>query len=113
MQDALREMAILRKLCHKNIIRLYEIIHYVEKGKILMINELADYGSVMKYDESTGEFHLNEQLKEDGQIYYSEDQIRNLFRDIISGIDYRKIISLSSSCEWSSSQRYQTRQCFG
>ena len=64
LQDQLREIAILKKISHKNVIRLYEIVHYVEKGKILMISEIANYGPIMKYDVSTGDFKLNQNLME-------------------------------------------------
>lgn len=81
-------MAILKKLNHQNIIKLYEIIHHVDKGKIFLVNELASKGPVMNYDKMMGEFYLNEKLVEEGQVYYTEDQIRGFFRDILRGLDY-------------------------
>ena len=89
LQSAMKEIAILKKISHKNIIRLYEILHDTDKGKIIMINELASKGTVMKFDEMTGDFQVNEKLLEEGQTYYTENQLRNFLRDIISGLDYR------------------------
>ncbi len=103
LQDALREMAILKKLSHQNIIKLYEIIHDVECGKIYMVTEVAEKGNLLNYDEFTGEFSLNSNLIEGEQKYYSEDQIRKLFRDIIQGLDYCNNISYLSTCKWCSS----------
>lgn len=112
LQDQLREIAILKKISHKNVIRLYEIVHYVEKGKILMISEIANYGPIMKYDVSTGDFKLNQNLMEEGESFYSEDQIRKFFKDILNGLDYCIINIKISTCKRNCSQGYKTRQCF-
>ena len=112
LQDQLREIAILKKISHKNVIRLYEIVHYVEKGKILMISEIANYGPIMIYDVSTGDFKLNQNLMEEGESFYSEDQIRKFFKDILNGLDYCIINIKISTCKRNCSQGYKTRQCF-
>ena len=45
LKDALKEIAILKKLNHPNIIKLYEILHNYEKEKIYLIMEYAEYRS--------------------------------------------------------------------
>ena len=41
LKDALKEIAILKKLDHPNIIKLYEILHNYQKEKIYLILEYA------------------------------------------------------------------------
>ena len=89
LKDAIREIAILKKLSHRNIINLYEIIHNDDKGKIYLISELADKGNIMNYNEDTGEFSINTNLTGNDRKYYTEDEIKDLFRDIVCGLDYR------------------------
>jgi len=100
LQDAMKEIAILKKLSHKNIIRLVEIMTDEEKLKtylskyILKIYKVMEYagkGPIMKFDEETGEFSINEhyidEKKEDPQNF-TEDEIKDILRDILSGLHY-------------------------
>lgn len=96
-------MAILKKLDHPNVIKLYEIIHDVECGKIYLVSEVAEKGNLLNYDDFTGEFSLNPNFIETGQKYYSEDQIRIMFRDMVRGLDYCKISINPSTRKWCSS----------
>ena len=86
LDNALREIAILKKLNHENIVKLHEIIHDDEKGKIYLILDYCSKGSLMTYDILTQEFVVN-----DGVTltkYYSEEQIKDFIREIVLGLDY-------------------------
>ena len=72
LEDAMREIAILKKCNHKNI------LEYVQNGTIMIYNE----------DEDT--FQINEHFykNNDPNSDYTEDEIRKIIRQIILGIDY-------------------------
>jgi serine/threonine protein kinase len=90
LQNALREIAILKKLNNPHIIKLSEIIHDDEFGKIYMVLEVCNRGSIMKYDEFTGEFTINDYyIKEDTRKFdYSEEELRDFVRGIVIGLEY-------------------------
>ena len=103
LKDALKEIAILKKLNHPNIIKLYEILHNYQKQKIYLILEYADYGDLVNFDEETGIFTINSHVEEmyrlrksgydkgklkGGKTYYDENDIRHFAKQILLGLDY-------------------------
>ena len=103
LKDALKEIAILKKLDHPNIIKLYEILHNYQKEKIYLIMEYAEYGDIVEYDEDTGIFSINklvsdvynknkETQKEKKALgqkkYYKEKDIMSFCKHIVLGLDY-------------------------
>ena len=103
LKDALKEIAILKKLDHPNIIKLYEIIHDHKKQKIYLILEYAEYGDIVNYDEENGIFTINKHVEDlyklrdsglsmvksiDNKIYYDENDIRHFIKQILLGLDY-------------------------
>ena len=103
LKDALKEIAILKKLDHPNIIKLYEILHNYQKEKIYLIMEYAEYGDIVEYDEDTGIFsinkHVNDAYNKNKDIqkekkafgqknYYMEKDIMSFCKDIVLGLDY-------------------------
>ena len=105
LKDALKEIAILKKLDHPNIIKLYEILHNYQKEKIYLIMEYAEYGDIVDYDEDSGIFTINKHIsdvynknnKKDGEKgkktfnekkYYMEKDIMSFCKHIVLGLDY-------------------------
>lgn len=107
LENAAKEIAILKKTNHKNIIRLYEILYCKKNQKIYLILEHCEHGDLIDYDEETGKFILNEYVKEknnknvkndkndndkngknEDENYYSDREILKFFKDIISGLYY-------------------------
>jgi serine/threonine protein kinase len=86
----MREIAILKKTNHPNIIKLYDIIHDDDAGKIYLIIECCSKGPILDYDEFTGEFTINNNFKREdiNKLDYSEEEIRDFLRGIICGLDY-------------------------
>ena len=74
LDDAIREIAILKKINNKNIIQLYEIIQNIEKEKIYLILEFCENGTLMSYDEDTGDFVINSNFKNHNN-QYKEDEM--------------------------------------
>jgi len=100
LKDALKEIAILKKLNHPNIIKLYEILHNYAKEKIYLIMEYAEYGDIVDYNEENGIFNINKHISDiydkkdkekksfNGKKYYEEDDIQMFGKQILLGIDY-------------------------
>ena len=90
LEDAMREIAILKKCNHKNVIKLYEILHDNKKNKLYLILEYVQNGTIMIYNEDEDTFQINEHFykNNDPNSDYTEDEIRKIIRQIILGIDY-------------------------
>lgn len=90
LQDSMREIAILKKLNNSNVIKLFEIIYDDEGGLIYLLMECCQKGPVMKYDEFSGEFDINENFKNEKRrkTNYSEEELRDILRSILLGLDY-------------------------
>ncbi|KAJ9078565.1 hypothetical protein DSO57_1005408 [Entomophthora muscae] len=70
------EMAVLKKLNHKNIVKLYEVIDIAEDDILYMVFEMCHRGPVQ-------EVNLTEPFNR-----YSEEKSRGFFREIILGVEY-------------------------
>ena len=110
LENALQEIAILKKCHHRNIIKLYEILHNEEKEKLYLILEFCPKGTLMIYDEDNETFEINKNFYINKDFYeninddnieiiekeknnitkdnYSEDEIRHFLRHIIKGVSY-------------------------
>ena len=100
LKDALKEIAILKKLNHPNIIKLYEILHNYQKEKIYLIMEYAEYGDIVEYNEKNEIFSINKHISElydkikdkersfNDTKYYKEEDIRSFCKYILLGLDY-------------------------
>lgn len=91
-----REIAILKKCRHPNVVRLREVIDSPASKKIFMgacvvpvkasVRAVADTPSVLEYCKG-GEVKWR---SEDGKPLLTVDQARCIFRDVICGLEYRK-----------------------
>ena len=100
LRDALKEIAILKKLVHPNIVKLIEILHNYKKEKIYLILEFADYGDIVDYDEENNIFSINKNISKiynekkieeksfNTKQYYREKDITSFCKDIVLGLDY-------------------------
>ena len=91
LEGALKEIAILKKTSHPNIVQLHEILYDNNKNKIYLILEYCSKGEIMEYDEVEDEFYINKNFykeKDDINSNYSEDEIRHFIRQIVLGIEY-------------------------
>lgn len=89
-QDALKEINILKTISHPNIIKLHEIITDSESGKIYLIMEYAQEGSIMQYNDKTCLFKINQSyvVNKNKDLDYSEEEIRSFIKDIGAGLEY-------------------------
>ena len=86
LKDALKEIAILKKLDHPNIIKLYEILHNHQKQKIYLILESINKHLEKFYKKINEE--TNKKINDEDKIYYNEDDIRHFCKHILLGLDY-------------------------
>lgn len=88
LKDALREIAILKRLNCENIVRLHEIMHDDEEGKIYLVMELAEKGQILDFNEETASFEVNRNFVKEGKNRYDMDQIKDFVRGIVKGLYY-------------------------
>ncbi|OQV26244.1 Calcium/calmodulin-dependent protein kinase kinase [Hypsibius exemplaris] len=72
-QDPYREIAILRKLNHPNIVKLVDVLDDPEEDELYMVFELMEGGKVLDIPTRSP---------------LSEKLARQYFRDILSGVEY-------------------------
>ncbi|KAJ4462759.1 putative Calcium/calmodulin-dependent protein kinase kinase 2 [Paratrimastix pyriformis] len=68
LDDVKREVAIMKKLDHPNVVHLYEVIDSPDHPKLYMAMELLSGGSV--------------------EIPVAPERVRGFMRDVISGLEY-------------------------
>lgn len=89
--DAVRkELGIICKLNHKNIIKADEIIEDTEDSddgsdKIYIVMELALYKEVMSWNENSYQFVPNKIF---GSQFISSEVILTILKDLANGLDY-------------------------
>jgi serine/threonine protein kinase len=77
-QKIRREISILEKCCHPNVVRLREVIDVAESRKIYMALEYTESGEIEWRDSQD-------------QPVMTVNEARKIFRDIVNGLDYRKM----------------------
>ncbi|KAJ3112505.1 hypothetical protein HDU96_004485 [Phlyctochytrium bullatum] len=70
------EIAIMKKLKHINVVKLYEVLHDPNQDALFMVYELCEKGSIMSVSFE----------KKDKPV--PEEDCRNYFRQMILGIEY-------------------------
>ena len=71
-----REVAIMKKLRHKNIVPLYEVIDDEEEGNLYLVMQYVDQGPLFKLD-GNGRCEKKD-----------HETVRNYMRQILSGLSY-------------------------
>jgi serine/threonine protein kinase len=99
LMDAMREVAILKKMNHMNIMKLFEIINddengetFLSKKSLKLVIEYCRYGPILTYDEDGNIFINKKFMTKSTDKYLSEWEIRDIVRDVILGLDYCIII---------------------
>jgi len=83
LENVLMEIAIMKKLNHPNIVKLYEVIDNSESAKLYIIMDFVEKGQIIEWDEETSTFY-NLTQKE----YLDETELRKIFAQIIQGLFY-------------------------
>ena len=99
LEGILKEISILKKVNHPNLVKLYEIMHKPDKSKLYLVLEYCEHGDLMTFDENKNKFIVNKyifekHLKKNNckldieKAYYTENLIRYFIRQIIRGLNY-------------------------
>lgn len=91
MEDVAREIALMKKLKHVNVVRLFEVIDDEFNNKLYMVLDYCARGQLMGWDEDSQNFFFP---WSDTQKL-PEELLRKLTRDMICGLEYlhsRKIV---------------------
>jgi serine/threonine protein kinase len=92
-QQVEREIALMKKLSHPNLVQLYEVIDSPETDILYMVLEYMPLGEILKYQEHNATFKRSESLRHkkiDGLIngHFDEEQAALYFVDILHGLAY-------------------------
>ncbi|GAM24335.1 hypothetical protein SAMD00019534_075100 [Acytostelium subglobosum LB1] len=74
-EDVMREIAIMKKLNHPNVVKMYEVINDPDEDCIYIVMEYIEGGSIM----TTTDWRTHSM---------SENLARKYFRDIVYGLEY-------------------------
>lgn len=78
-----KEIAIMKKISHPNLVQLREVIDDSEKGTMYMIMDFMDLGNIGSNSHKAKINCRGEKLP--------EEKLRKYFRDCLQGLDYRNI----------------------
>ena len=99
LEGILREISILKKVNHPNLVKLYEIMHKEDQSKLYLVLEYCEHGDLMSFNEEKNIFTVNKFIfekhlkknnseKDIEKVYYTESLIRTFIRQIIRGLNY-------------------------
>jgi len=90
LTSARREIAIMRKLSHENIVKLYEVLCDENRDEIYLIQEFAEGGPIMSVDIMDEDCEV--ELPDGSVNILAEplplDVARDYFRDVLKGLEY-------------------------
>lgn len=70
----------MRRVNHRNVIRLYEIIDDPSKDKLYLVMPLAEYGESMSFDSQIVSFRPNRKLQsKDSESFKVEEEEESEF----------------------------------
>ena len=89
LMDVRRDIAIMKKLTHRNVVKLIEVIDDVLSDELIMSKAytVLDYcqkGQIMEWNEDTQRFVC----EFDSRPQLDEESIRKYFRDMVCGLEY-------------------------
>ena len=94
LQQVQREIALMKKLSHPNLVRLYEVIDSPETDILYMVLEYMPLGEILTFREEDGTFRRSESLRHkqiDGLVdagHFDERHAALYIVDILHGLAY-------------------------
>lgn len=77
-----KEIAIMKKLQHPNVLRLHQVFHDQLQDTIILVLDYAEKGQLMKWCSKTKEYRVN------GRLGMEEDVARGYFLQVVEGLTY-------------------------
>jgi len=81
-ENVQREVEIMKKLSHKNVIRMHEIIDSPDSDKMYIVLDYAERGQIIEWDEENAKFY---HMHQNG--YIDEEELKRMFRQMILGVE--------------------------
>ena len=79
MHKVKQEVAILKKLCHRNLVRLFSVIDDSDSDKLLLVLEYIHKGCIGEVDTNTGKLTTN---------IFTEATAQSVFIGVVSALRY-------------------------
>ncbi|RLN06038.1 hypothetical protein BBJ28_00013742 [Nothophytophthora sp. Chile5] len=83
-QKVQKEVAIMKKLSHSNLVKLHEVIDSLEDDKLFLVLELIRGGQIMHWDDK--KFRYSAHGSTTGVL--DKAAVRNCLRDVVDALDY-------------------------
>jgi serine/threonine protein kinase len=77
------EINMLKTLDHNNIIKIFEVLHDEDQGKIYLVMEYCEKGNLLTWNPSTSTFHPLW-----SKFLLTESLIRHIFRQLVFAVFY-------------------------
>lgn len=98
LEQVEREIALMKKLSHPNLLQLYEVIDSEESDMLYMVLEYMPLGEILSYRDGTGTFRrktrpgaaMGNKYEVDGIVdgHFDEEHAALYFVDILHGLAY-------------------------
>eukprot|EP00529_Nitzschia_sp_RCC80_P005832 CAMPEP_0113494962 /NCGR_PEP_ID=MMETSP0014_2-20120614/29370_1 /TAXON_ID=2857 /ORGANISM="Nitzschia sp." /LENGTH=1001 /DNA_ID=CAMNT_0000388857 /DNA_START=80 /DNA_END=3085 /DNA_ORIENTATION=+ /assembly_acc=CAM_ASM_000159 len=98
LEQVEREIALMKKLSHPNLLQLYEVIDSEESDMLYMVLEYMPLGEILSYKDGTGTFRrktrpgavIDKKYEVDGVVdgHFDEEHAALYFVDILHGLAY-------------------------
>lgn len=85
LQDVMKEIEIMKKLNHKNVVKMHEIINDPKKDRLFLILDFVSKGQLIDWDEEKRKFFFCHDHPDE---FLSEVFLRKIFRDLVKGLNY-------------------------
>lgn len=106
--NAEREIEIITRISHENLVNCLDLIENKESEKIYVILEYCEKGQLVEVDEETRTFYINKHFKTFNPLHYREKTLKKFTKELLSAVAYRHC--LKSSLTERHSQGYKARQ---
>ncbi|KAG7378019.1 hypothetical protein PHYPSEUDO_010677 [Phytophthora pseudosyringae] len=83
-QKVQKEVAIMKKLAHSNLVRLYEVIDSPADDKLFLVLELIRGGQIMYWDDKKFRYLARNTRTE----VLEKDAVRECMRDVVAALDF-------------------------
>ncbi|ETK91917.1 serine/threonine protein kinase [Phytophthora nicotianae] len=83
-QKVQKEVAIMKKLAHSNLVRLYEVIDSPADDKLFLVLELIRGGQVMHWDDQKFRYYARNTTT--GVL--GKETVRECMRDVVAALDF-------------------------
>lgn len=89
LQAVSREIAVMKKLDHPNVVRLHEVLDDDEKDKLYLVLDFCAKGQLIEWDDEIEKFFFCDESH--GSESLEEEKLKDIFRECLTGLHYLHI----------------------